>query len=273
MSSYNPSMPILTIPEIIRLGKRMSLRQQALATAQIYVRRFYTQIEIRKTNPYLVMATAIYLACKVEECPVHIKLILAESQRQWPNLEAVSDVSKIGECEFYIISTLKSRLVLHHPYRTLVDHGPMIPMLHEETALAWSIINDHYNTDLPLLYPPHVIAFAAIFLAVTLRPVAQAKLPSSIVMGGPATSAASLQQATIFQGLSAMTTKGSRNEQIKINRLVEFFAESDIDLEAVIVVTQELISLYEVWELYSERPCREAFARILRENPGSDMMN
>lgn len=62
----------------------MNLRQQALATAQVYVRRFYTRVEIRKTNPYLLMTTAIYLACKMEECPVHIRLMLAEAARQWP---------------------------------------------------------------------------------------------------------------------------------------------------------------------------------------------
>lgn len=70
--------------EIVKLGRRMNLRQQPLATAQIYVRRFYTKVEIRRTNPYLVMTTAVYLACKMEECPMHIRLVLAEAARQWP---------------------------------------------------------------------------------------------------------------------------------------------------------------------------------------------
>lgn len=71
---------------MIKLGRRMNLRQQALATAQMYVRRFYTHVEMRRTNPYLVMTTAIYLACKMEECPVHIRLILTEASRQWPGI-------------------------------------------------------------------------------------------------------------------------------------------------------------------------------------------
>lgn len=70
--------------ELIKLGRRMNLRQQALATAQVYIRRFYTKVEIRKTNPYLIMATAVYLACKMEECPQHIRLMLGEAARQWP---------------------------------------------------------------------------------------------------------------------------------------------------------------------------------------------
>ncbi|RQM06012.1 hypothetical protein DH86_00002574, partial [Scytalidium sp. 3C] len=60
--------------QIARLGKRLGIRQQAMATAQLYIRRFYSKVEIRRTNPYLVIATAVYLACKMEECPHHIRL-------------------------------------------------------------------------------------------------------------------------------------------------------------------------------------------------------
>ena len=71
---------------LVKLGKRLNVRQQALATAQIYVRRFYSKVEIRRTNPYLVMATALYLACKMEECPQHIRSIVTEARNAWPGL-------------------------------------------------------------------------------------------------------------------------------------------------------------------------------------------
>lgn len=70
--------------EITRLGKRLQIRQQAMATAQLYIRRVYTKVEIRKTNPYLVIATAVYLACKMEECPQHIRLVVSEARQNWP---------------------------------------------------------------------------------------------------------------------------------------------------------------------------------------------
>ncbi len=73
--------------EIGKLGRRMSTRQQALATAQIYVRRFYSKVEIRRTNPYLVMATAFYLACKMEECPQHIRVVVGEARNIWPGID------------------------------------------------------------------------------------------------------------------------------------------------------------------------------------------
>lgn len=70
--------------QIARLGKRLGVRQQAMATAQLYVRRFYSKVEIRRTNPYLVIATAVYLACKMEECPHHIRLVVSEGRHLWP---------------------------------------------------------------------------------------------------------------------------------------------------------------------------------------------
>lgn len=69
-----------------RLGKRLGVRQQAMATAQLYIRRFYSKVEIRKTNPYLVLATAVYLACKMEECPHHIRLVVSEGRGLWPGM-------------------------------------------------------------------------------------------------------------------------------------------------------------------------------------------
>src|SRR6266516_2746677 len=76
------------------------------------------------------------------------------------------DTSKLGECEFFLISEMNSQLIVHHPYRTLLDLQGTLSLTQEETTLAWSVINDHYFTDLPLLYPPHVIAITAIFLGI-----------------------------------------------------------------------------------------------------------
>lgn len=72
--------------EVKRLGKRLSVRQQAMATAQLYIKRFYTKIEIRRTNPYLLVATAVYLACKMEESPQHIRLVVSEARSLWPGM-------------------------------------------------------------------------------------------------------------------------------------------------------------------------------------------
>ena len=55
-----------------------------MATAQVYMKRFYCKVEVRRTNPFLVIATALYLACKMEECPQHIRLVVSEAKALWP---------------------------------------------------------------------------------------------------------------------------------------------------------------------------------------------
>jgi hypothetical protein len=69
----------------------MSTRQQAIATAQVYLKRFYTKNEIRQTNPYLVLTTAFYLACKMEECPQHIRFVVGEARGLWPGMRPCLD--------------------------------------------------------------------------------------------------------------------------------------------------------------------------------------
>ena len=61
----------------------MQVRQQAIATAQVYIRRFYIKVPIRQTNPYIIMATALYLACKMEESPQHIRIVVNEARTIW----------------------------------------------------------------------------------------------------------------------------------------------------------------------------------------------
>ncbi|THU77953.1 hypothetical protein K435DRAFT_70860 [Dendrothele bispora CBS 962.96] len=119
--------------------------------------------------------------------------------------------------EFYLVNDLKCDLTVFHPYRTLLalckketfgvggdlsdagdlgmgmgpDDGPRYwgtgegRLESSENALqmAWFIINDSYRSNLCLLYPPHLIAIAAIYLTLVLNPSAQATinhlLPSS----------------------------------------------------------------------------------------------
>ncbi|KAF2227024.1 cyclin-like protein [Elsinoe ampelina] len=245
--------------QMVKLGRRLNLRQQVLATAQIYVRRFYLKVEIRRTNPYLVMTTAIYLACKTEECPVHIRFMLGEAARHWTEL-GISDSSKIGECEFYLISTLRSQMIVHHPYRTITDLAPDLNMSTEESSLAASIVNDHYNTDLPFLHPPHVIAVTAIFLAIVLRPT-----QSGLQAHSAAAATAGQVQQAITQGMGALAGGGGKAHHAKIMKMVDWLAETEVDLEAVINSTQELISMYELWETYSERPTKEAISKYLKD--------
>ena len=170
-----------------------------------------------------------------------------------------NDVVKLGECEFAMISEMNSQLILHHPYRTLTELYSKLRLSQEEHSLAWSIINDHYLTDLPLLYPPHVIAVTAIFLAVTLK-----NNPGDVA--GVANAAASLSVGQLASsGIpTAAGTNGSVAQQKKVEDLVRWLAEGEVNLNAVIECLREVISLYDVLDQYNEKACKEQISRYVK---------
>jgi cyclin-C len=252
----------------------MGIRQQAIATAQVYLRRFYTKVEIRRTNPYLMLATSLYLACKMEECPHHIRGVVSEAKNMWPGFTSaltrcclmayhdidfiVADVSKLGECEFFLISEMNSQLIVHHPYRTLQDLQSPLNMAQEDVTLAWSVINDSYLTDIPLIFPPHIMAVTAIFLALTLKPT-QAGLQAAASTAAALANASSNPKEDASVGASL-----AGSPQTKVQNLVRWLAEGEIDIKTVVDCSQEIISLYELWEQYSEKTCKEQIARFVK---------
>ncbi|KAI3320579.1 RNA polymerase II holoenzyme cyclin-like subunit [Xylariaceae sp. AK1471] len=255
--------------QLSRLGKRLGVRQQALATAQIYLKRFYCKVEIRRTNPYLVIATALYLACKMEECPQHIRLVVSEARSLWPVDSLTLDISRLGECEFYMISEMQSQLIVHQPYRTLTSLQSDFFLSQDETNLALCVVNDHYMTDLPLLYPPHIIALTAILLALVLRP--------NTVPGGTAanmaaaTAALAQAQARVGGTNGSQNTSGASEKEKqqearvgKVQRYAAFLAESNVDIEGMVDCTQELISYYECHEQYNDKNTREQINRFVK---------
>ena len=151
-----------------------------------------------------------------------------------------------------MISEMNSQLILHHPYRSLNELQTQFQLTQEENALAWSIINDHYLTDLPLLHAPHVIAITAMFLAVVLKPT----------QGGLQMSAAGTANA--LQALGNARGVGGAGAQSRVQKLVDWLAESNVDIEAVVEATQELISLYEVWESYTDKTCKDQIAKFVK---------
>ncbi|OAA63934.1 Cyclin C/H/T/L [Cordyceps fumosorosea ARSEF 2679] len=273
--------------QLIRLGKRLTIRQQAMATAQVYLKRFYSRVEIRRTNPYLVITTAIYLACKMEESPQHIRLIVTEARQLWQDFIGL-DTSRIGECEFFLISEMSSQLIIHQPYRTLTSLRSELALVDEDVQLAKSVINDHYMTDLPLLFPPHVIALVAILLALVLRPNSVA--PGQQGAGAAAAAGLAAAQAAlshVAQGGGLVTPGGGglaalppppvaavsgheareKQQEARITRVQHFaawLAESTVDIASMVDATQEIISFYECYEKYNEKLTREQINRFVK---------
>jgi len=156
--------------ELQSLGKRLSLRQRVIASAIVYFRRFYARNNFLEFCPRLVAPSCLYIATKVEECSTQCPAyrIANEMKKQDPSWPYSN--SHILECEFHVLETLGFYLVVYHPYRSLTDYlsdGNCQQCLES----AWSIVNDAYCTDLPLLYPPYVISLACIQLAALVNNV------------------------------------------------------------------------------------------------------
>lgn len=170
----------------------------------------------------------------------------------------LSDVAKLGECEFYLISEMNSQMIVHHPYRALNELKDPLNLDQADVSLAWSVINDHYLTDLPLLYAPHIIAVTAIFLAVALKP----NQPGIQSAANTISMMSSL--ALPNKDLGTAGTSAANPQQKKVQHFVSWLAKSEIDLKAVTECSQEIISLYECLAEYRETTLQEQIARFVR---------
>ncbi|EXJ78755.1 hypothetical protein A1O1_09157 [Capronia coronata CBS 617.96] len=293
---------------LLQLAKRLPFRQQCVATALVYLHRYFLSTPMQNVNLYLLTATAFYLASKTEESPHHIRLVAAEARQAWPEF-VPGDVSRLGEMEFCLISEMHSQLIVWHPYRSLIalKENQDLKLSNDELGLAWSIINDSYMTDLPLTCAPHLIAIIAMFLAVvflptakaagTLRPISHDTLanpdsgPFSSLVGRQALSGsfnavignlqmsnhpgsqtnpapngkarASLNDSS-SQRVDREKTIAAIKESEKLQNIMRFLVESGIDIEQMIESTQEMISLYDVWEQYSEKSIKDTVSRCLK---------
>jgi cyclin-C len=183
----------------------------------------------------------------MEECPSHIRTVVGEARHEWAGtfsptrsenipsflkIEHISsDTTKLAECEFYVIEEMSAFMIIHHPYRTLQHVSSLLGLAQSDIVAAWTIINDTYASDIPLLYPPHIIALSAMYMAYYT--------PSQLRMVG--------------KSASVLTSQ----------KLVEWYASSGVDMDAIAEVTQEILSLYSVWQDYKAGTCKSWMDRIM----------
>ncbi|VDB87138.1 unnamed protein product [Peniophora sp. CBMAI 1063] len=254
---------------IVRLGQNLHLRQRVIATAEVFFRRFYIKNSYCETDPFMVIAACCYVAAKAEEQPIHIKSVVTGAREVFGKEEGgkhfPSDNTKLAEMEFYLVGDLECDLTVFHPYATLMtlcgkekdgavasleagevgsgaDDGPRYwgtgegKLLLDEGALqtAWFVINDTYRSELCLLYPPHLIAVAAIYVALILHPKTR-----QAIQHPPAPTA------------SSSTRRSSRQTRASQD-YVQWLAGLNVSHTLVANITQEIISLYALWGRYRE---------------------
>nr|CAG8433338.1 7956_t:CDS:2 [Entrophospora candida] len=139
------------------LGRRLNVRQVVISTAITYFKRFYVKNSYRSVEPMLVLTACMYLASKIEEFPLHIKTVTAETRGLKMNRFTYNS-QEVAEMEFYLLEELNFNMIVFHPYRSLIQISKAFGTKHEDVKMASYIINDTYRTDLCLSYPPYVIA-------------------------------------------------------------------------------------------------------------------
>lgn len=147
------------------LGEQLKLRQQVIATATVYFKRFYARNSLKNIDPLLLAPTCILLASKVEEFGVisNSRLIsICQSVIKSKFGYAYSQdfpyrTNHILECEFYLLENLDCCLIVYQPYRPLLQLVQDIGQEDQLLTLSWRIVNDSLRTDVCLLYPPYQV--------------------------------------------------------------------------------------------------------------------
>ncbi|KAI0751741.1 cyclin-like protein [Daedaleopsis nitida] len=296
---------------ISKLGKKLQLRQRVIATATVFFRRFYLKNSYCETDPFLVIAACCYVAAKAEESPVHIKNVVSEARMLFANEEYAiktfpSDNSKLAEMEFYLVDELECDLTVFHPYRTLMTlcgkegaatfpeaeageadaddtDGPRywgtgegkLELQEGALQMAWFIINDTYRSELCLLYPPHLIAIAAIYLTLVFHAPTRAAIQQQA-----ASSSSAHPQSHSHSHSGSPTRRSSRSASYTQKKpqgqahaqpqppqdIVGFMAGLNVSVPLVATIAQEIVALYALWDRYSEdEAARAAYAQ--QRNP------
>lgn len=213
------------------LGEQLKLRQQVIATATVYFKRFYARNSLKTIDPLLLAPTCILLASKVEEfgvisnsrlisiCQSVIKTKFSYAYTQ----EFPYRINHILECEFYLLENLDCCLIVYQPYRPLLQLVQDIGGQEESfLTLAWRIINDSLRTDVCLLYPPYQIAIGCLQIACVI-----------------------LQKD-----------------------LKSWFAELNVDLDKVQEIVRSIVNLFELWKDWKEKDEIQALlAKIPKPKP------
>lgn len=197
------------------LGENLKLRQQVIATATVYFKRFYSRNSLRCIDPLLMAPTCIFLAAKVEEFGAlsNNRIITSCQQVLKSKFSYVYPQDfpyrqhQILECEFFLLEAMDCCLILYHPYRPLLQYIQELGQDENLLQTAWRVINDSLRTDVSLLYPPYLIALGSLHLA-----------------------------SVILQ-----------------KDLKQWFAELTVDLDKIIEITKEIMTLYDLWKAYDEK--------------------
>mmetsp|Transcript_2626 Transcript_2626/g.6333 ORF Transcript_2626/g.6333 Transcript_2626/m.6333 type:complete len:236 (-) Transcript_2626:949-1656(-) len=161
---------------IQEVGRALRFPQLSIATALVFMHRFYARKSFQEYDRFIVSCTCLLLGGKVEETPKKLKDVLSEAYKKRFNVKA-SEVPDPESRKFWemreqvlvteriLLQTLGFELSLEHPYRELLAYVKSVTMSRDFAQLAWNFVNDSYRTLVSLQYDHKTIAAAAVAMA------------------------------------------------------------------------------------------------------------
>ncbi|KAL2053638.1 hypothetical protein ABVK25_005941 [Lepraria finkii] len=168
---------------ILQVGIMLKLPQITLATASVFLHRFYMRHPMQGTpgrsgfHHYEVGATSLFLATKVEEnCRKMKELVIACVRVAQKDPQKVVDEQDkeywrwrdvILYNEDVMLEAICFDLSLEPPYKTLFDLLVFFGEEHNKRLrnAAWAFVNDSCLTTLCLLFPSRTIATSSLYAA------------------------------------------------------------------------------------------------------------
>mmetsp|Transcript_486 Transcript_486/g.1188 ORF Transcript_486/g.1188 Transcript_486/m.1188 type:complete len:304 (-) Transcript_486:302-1213(-) len=161
--------------EMMRLmnlvGESLKWRQTVIASSKLLYKRFFIKERMNILyDPRLIAITCLYLAAKIEELGQYsVKTILSKVHEiqearkyEFPHFGQ----QHVHDFEFHILGALSFDLVVFHPYQELTKYIKDAQIENKACIdAAWTILNDSYLSDVILMYPPYLIAMAALYMA------------------------------------------------------------------------------------------------------------
>ncbi|KAL1447624.1 hypothetical protein MTO96_028435 [Rhipicephalus appendiculatus] len=166
---------------IFEAGTKLEAKPQTVATAATYFHRFFQECSQDDYDFYLVAATAMYLAGKVEEDYLKIRDVVNVFHKSaYPKSDPLPLAEEywclrdsIVQCELLMLRVLQFRVSVDHPHRYLLHYlrslndwlGPLTcgggggarsgpPCQIPLAQVAWSLLCDMYLQPTCLRYPP-----------------------------------------------------------------------------------------------------------------------
>ena len=340
-SASRASSPRSTV--LSTICKRLNLRQRVIATANVFFRRFFSKNSYSALDPFLVCATCVYVAAKVEESPIHIKSAVAEATRTFQDAgfrEMPTDHSSLAEMEFYLVEEMEFDMIVYHAYRSLwglweaygcsmKDGGggggmavglglakevealgvikglnsveekqawsglldgqgaskpKMVEFDEAVLQLSWFVINDTYKTDLPLMYPPYMIALAAIWIGLSLHAPSLEKVTKSMHTMQQKRSHHRQQLEQLLDDPLAKPAEFSRlSKSVEqeaamppSQEALTFFASLNVSLPLLCEIVQQMISnitlQHEVSAMVNDGPLMVKLLERMRESRRLDLV-